>query len=450
VGRGPKPRPGLPPGPYLVVGLARSGVAAALALRSRGHEVLGSDTGPAGVPKLAAAAGRLRAAGVEVALDASGVDLAARARTLIKSPGVPQDAPAVRAARERGITVLGELELAWRLIPNEFVAVTGTNGKTTTTEWIGHVHREAARPVAVAGNVGTAASSLIGRLAGDVTVVCEASSFQLEDTIAFSPEAAVLLNLTPDHLDRHGTYDEYVAAKLRIFANQCNYDLAVAPADLAVADLGGCARRVTFGPGAGPELSERAGHLWWGEEPLVRLEEIALPGAHNVQNAMATAAVCLARGVEPEAVAAGLRTFAGVRHRLERIAAVDGVAWINDSKATNVDSTIVGLRAFPGAVHLIAGGRGKQQDFSPLATVVAERCVAVYLIGEAAGDLRRSLDATGVPLHDAGDLKRAVAMARARARAGETVLLSPACASYDQFPDFEARGDHFRALVEAG
>jgi len=212
----PKPRPPLPPGPYLVVGLARSGVAAALALRTRGLTVTGVDAGNAEDPALAKAAGRLRAAGVEVRLDASGVDLAARARTLIKSPGVPQDARAITAARSRGLTVLGELEFAWRLIPNEFVAVTGTNGKTTTTEWIGHVHREAGLPVAVAGNVGTAASSLIGRLDDDVTVVCEASSFQLEDSVAFSPEAAVLLNLSPDHLDRHGTCQAYVAAKLRI------------------------------------------------------------------------------------------------------------------------------------------------------------------------------------------------------------------------------------------
>ena len=192
-----KPRPPLPPGPYLVVGLARSGVAAALALRARGETVTGVDAGSGERPALAEAAGRLRDAGVEVRLDASGVDLAARARTLIKSPGVPQDAPAITAARARGAVVLGELELAWRLIPNEFIAVTGTNGKTTTTEWIGHVHREAGLPVAVAGNVGTAATSLVDRLPGDVTVVCEASSFQLEDTLAFSPEAAVLLNLSP-------------------------------------------------------------------------------------------------------------------------------------------------------------------------------------------------------------------------------------------------------------
>ena len=443
-----KPRPPLPGGPYLVVGLARSGVAAALALRALGQTVVGVDAGGSGRPALAQVAGRLREAGVEVRLDASGVDLAARARTLIKSPGVPQDAPPIRAARDRGAVVLGELELAWRLIPNEFVAVTGTNGKTTTTEWIGHVHREAGLPVAVAGNVGTAASSLVGGLPGDVTVVCEASSFQLEDTVAFSPEAAVLLNLSPDHLDRHPSYEDYVTAKLRIFVNQGNYDVAVAPADLGVEDLGGCARRVTFGSGPGPDLSERAGHLWWGEQPVVRVDEIALPGAHNGQNAMATAAVCLTRGLDPDAVATGLRTFAGVRHRLERIAVTDGVTWVNDSKATNVASTIVALQAFPGGIHLIAGGRGKQQDFSPLAPLVAERCRAVYLIGEAAAELADALEPSGVRLRQAGDLEHAVAMARAAAAAGEIVLLSPACASYDQYSDFEARGDHFRALVE--
>ena len=245
-----KLRPPLSPGPYLVVGLARSGVAAALALRARGEEVIGCDAGAPEEPTLQRAAGRLREAGVEVHLDASGAALVAHAGTLIKSPGVPQDAPAVLAARRRELPVYGELELAWRLLGNEFIAVTGTNGKTTTTEWIGHVHREAGLPVAVAGNVGTAVSSLVGALPGDATVVCEASSFQLEDSVAFSPEAAVLLNLAPDHLDRHPSYDDYVAAKLRVFANQGNDDIAVAPVDLDVVDLGGCARRVLFGSGA--------------------------------------------------------------------------------------------------------------------------------------------------------------------------------------------------------
>jgi UDP-N-acetylmuramoylalanine--D-glutamate ligase len=438
---GDHPRPALPGGPYLIVGLARSGEAAALALRARGEEVIGVDS------RAIANAGRLSEAGVEVHVDASGDALAARAGTLIKSPGVPADAPAVRAARSRGVPVLGELELGWRLLANEFIAVTGTNGKTTTTEWIGHVYRQAGEPVAVAGNVGTALSSLVGRVPAETTVVCEASSFQLEDTLAFAPEAAVLLNLAPDHLDRHGTFESYVAAKLRIFAHQGNHDLAVAPVDLQIEDLGGCARRVTFGARADASLSERSGWLWWEEQPLIAVGEISLPGAHNRENAMGAAAVCLARGLDAEAVASGLRTFKGVPHRLERVSAKNGVTWVNDSKATNVGSTLVALRAVTAPVHLIAGGRGKAQDFSPLAPLVAERCAAVYLIGEAADELADALAGTGVPLSLAGNLERAVSAAGVAARPGDTVLLSPACASFDQYRDFEARGEHFRALV---
>jgi UDP-N-acetylmuramoylalanine--D-glutamate ligase len=443
-----KPRPPLPPGPFLVAGLARSGEAAALLLRARGEQVIGCDAGPASDPRLALLAGRLSGAGVEVHLDASGQALAARAGTLVKSPGVPQLAPAIAAARARGIPVLGELELGWRLLANEFVAVTGTNGKTTTTEWIGHVHRVAAEPVAVAGNVGTALCTLVGKLDPAATVVCEASSFQLEDTTAFAPEAAVLLNLFPDHLDRHPSYEDYVAAKLRIFANQANDDVACAPDDLGVEDLGGCGRRVLFGHSPEAALSASAGYLWWDQRPLIAVGELALSGEHNLQNAMATAAVCLARAIDPQAVAEGLRTFAGVAHRLERIGARAGVAYVNDSKATNVASTIVALRAFAGGVHLIAGGRGKAQDFRPLAPLVAERCKAVYLVGEAAAELAGTLGQAGVPLHDVGDLDHAVAAGAAAARPGEVVLLSPACASFDQFRDFEARGDHFRALVQ--
>jgi UDP-N-acetylmuramoylalanine--D-glutamate ligase len=452
VGQPSKRRPPLPGGPYLVIGLARSGVAAAAALRARGEEVIGCDTRAARAgsdSELDDAVERLSRAGVEIHLDASGEAVAARAGTLIKSPGVPQLAPAIVAARARGVPVIGELELAWRLVSNEFVAVTGTNGKTTTTEWIGHVHRTAALPVAVVGNVGIAASTLAGTISPETTVVCEASSFQLEDTVAFAPEAAALLNLAPDHLDRHSTYEDYVAAKLKIFANQGNDDLAVAPADLGIEDLGGCARRVLFGAGDGDslELSDRAGYLWWDSAPLIAVDEIALPGPHNRANAMATAAVCLARGIERDAVAEALRTFTGVAHRLETIAVRDGVAYVNDSKATNVASAIVALESYDGGVHLIAGGRGKNQDFSALAEPVAERCAAVYLIGEATAELGAVLDPTRVVVHRSGILERAFTAAAASARPGDTVLLSPACASYDQYPDFEARGEHFRALV---
>ncbi len=438
-----KPRPDLPGGPYLVVGLARSGPAAALALRARGEEVIGID---AGSPDT----GRLRAAGVEVHLDTPGGDLVTRARTLVKSPGVPADAPVVTAARERGITVIGELELAWRLIPNEFVAVTGTNGKTTTTELLGHIHREAGLPVAVAGNVGTAVASLIGSLDPAATVVCETSSFQLEDTEAFAPEAAVLLNITEDHLDRHGTLEAYIAAKLQAFARQGNDDVAVYPCDVGIEDLGGCARRLCFGTEPEAELADRAGQLWWADEPLLPVDEIRLRGPHNRRNAMAAAAVALARGVDPDAVRAGLRTFAGVAHRLEEVTERDGVLWVNDSKATNVASTLVALQSFEGGVHLIAGGRGKGQSFDALRAPVAERCRAVYLIGEAANELAAALEGAGPPVHRCGDLERAAAHARGAARPGEVVLLSPACASYDQYPDFEARGEHFRALAMEG
>jgi UDP-N-acetylmuramoylalanine--D-glutamate ligase len=440
-------RPSLPGGPYLVVGLARSGIAAARALCARGETVIAHDAGSPESDSLRQAAAELRQAGAEVHLGGSGEGLLERARTVVKSPGVPSQAPVVAVARRTGLTVIGELELAWRLVPNPFIAITGTNGKTTTTEWVGHIFATAARPVAVAGNVGTAASSLVGRLHADAVVVCEASSFQLEDTLAFAPEVAVLLNLAPDHLDRHGTFEQYVAAKLLIFAHQGNDDVAIAPLGLGVEDLGGCARRVCVGVGPGAELSEQAGQLWWDEAPLLASAEISLPGAHNRANAMAAAAACLAYGVERDAVVEGLRTLAGVAHRLETVAVVDGVRYVNDSKATNVDSTLVALASYDDGVHLIAGGRGKGQDFSPLAVPVAKRCAAVYLIGEVAAELAEVLGGTGVEVVGSGTLECALSQATARARAGETVLLSPACASFDQFPDFEARGDRFRALV---
>jgi UDP-N-acetylmuramoylalanine--D-glutamate ligase len=421
------------------VGLARSGVAAALALRARGERVIGVDAGRAPTP------GRLAEAGVEVHLDDPGVYLLDRVATLVKSPGVPQSAAVVEAARARGIAVVGELELAWRLLPNDFVAVTGTNGKTTTTELIAHVHRTAGLPVTVAGNVGTAVASLVGELPPATTIVCESSSFQLEDTTAFAPDAAVLLNVTPDHLDRHGTFEAYREAKLNAFARQPASAVAVAPLGMTVP---GEAQRVSFGAGSRDLGIEGEALAWRGEE-LVSADELRLPGAHNLLNAAAAAAVCLARGVDADAVREGLRTFAGVPHRLEPIAELEGVAYVNDSKATNVDSTLVALRSYAAGVHLIAGGRTKAQDFAPLAPLVAERCAAVHLIGEGAGEIAAALATSGVPLVFAEDLERAVAGAHAAAHPGETVLLSPACASFDQYPDFEARGDHFRALVEA-
>jgi UDP-N-acetylmuramoylalanine--D-glutamate ligase len=450
-----KPRPSLPGGPFLVVGLARSGAAIARVLADRGETVIGVDSGS---PEQAAG---LEASGVEVSLGVDGTRQLDRARTLVKSPGVPQDAPVVIDARERGIEVTGELELAWRLIPNSFCAVTGTNGKTTTTELIGHLHRTAGRPVAVAGNVGTPLASLVGAVDPDAAVVCEASSFQLEDTNYFSPECAVFINLAADHLDRHGTVEDYLEAKLRIFANQGNDDVAVYNGDtpeLRGRDLGGCARLIRFCPAEGEaadpdcELGLSDGVIFAADEPLLRVEELQLLGSHNVENAMAAAAAALTSGLPRDAVAEGLRSFPGVRHRLERVREREGVLYVNDSKATNVASALAGIRAFEGGVRLIAGGRPKQESFAPLAPVVAERCAACYLIGEAAermaSELAPAAEAS-VEITEVGTLERAVEDAAAGAKPGEVVLLSPACASFDAFKDFEQRGDRFRELVEA-
>jgi UDP-N-acetylmuramoylalanine--D-glutamate ligase len=435
-------RPPLPGGPYLIVGLGRSGVAAGLALVARGEQVVGVDRGRPDV----AALGELT-----THLGSDGVDLLEGVSTLVKSPGVPGSASVVRTARGRGINVIGELELAWRLLENDFIAVTGTNGKTTTVELIGQIHREAGLDVAVAGNVGLALSALLepGRLTTGATIVCEASSFQLEDTVDFAPDAAVLLNVSDDHLDRHGTAEAYLAAKLEIFARQADAAVAVAPEGFEIPV--GAARRVRFGSGPDAELADRDGSLWWGETRLLGVDEIRLRGRHNRLNAMAAAAATLARGVPIDAVRAGLAGFAGVPHRLEDVATLDGVLYVNDSKATNVAGTLVALESFPaGTVHLILGGQGKGQSFEPLRSPVAERCAGVYLIGQDAPLIAAALGGLQdpIPTRDSEGLERAVSQARGAARPGDVVLLSPACASFDQFTDFEHRGQRFRELVD--
>jgi UDP-N-acetylmuramoylalanine--D-glutamate ligase len=431
-----RPRPPLPPGPWLVVGLARSGAAAAAMLRGHG-EVIGVD---AGHPELPAAL-----EGVDLHLGTDGVDLLERAATVVKSPGVPQEAPVIAAARERGVEVVGELELAWRLLPGpEFVAVTGTNGKTTTAELLGAIHRAAGIEVAVAGNVGTPLSRLAADGARPLeVVVCECSSFQLEDASAFAPECALLLNLDEDHLDRHGSFERYREAKLAIFANQGPGDVAVAPPQLLPQTA---AERVAFGP-AGADLELAEGALRWRGEQVIAAADLRLRGAHNLENAMGAAAASLARGIDGEAVRAALATFAGVPHRLEEVAELDGVLYVNDSKATNVASARVGLEAFDGGVHAILGGSLKGGGFAALRDAVEQRCAAAYLIGEAEDELARDLEGA-TPLRRCGTLDRAVAVAAAAASAAEVVLLSPACASYDQFEDFEERGRRFAELVE--
>jgi len=410
-------RPPLPAGPYLVVGLARSGLAAARMLHAHG-EVLACDRGRPELPP-----------GFDAQLESEGLELLDRAALVVKSPGVPSQAPVIAAARARGMPVLGELELAWRLLPNRFVAVTGTNGKTTTVELLGAIWREAGLAVAVAGNVGTPLASLVGNLEAEATVVCEVSSFQAEDSVELAPDTALLLNVSEDHLDRHGTLEAYRHAKLSLFARQHAGQLAVAPTGF---ELPGRARRIGFGDPS--------------ELPLAP-EEIRLRGPHNLENAMAASAVALSNRVPAAAVASALRGFAGVPHRLEEVGTVAGVLYVNDSKATNVASARRGIESFDGGVHAILGGSLKGSDFGGLRPAVAARCRACYLIGEAAAQLAGDLEDTGVSLRMSGNLETAVRDAAAAAQPGEVVLLSPACASYDQFRDYEARGDRFRSLV---
>ncbi|MEX1142267.1 MAG: UDP-N-acetylmuramoyl-L-alanine--D-glutamate ligase [Thermoleophilaceae bacterium] len=442
-------RPPLPAGPFLVVGLARSGEAAARMLAGRGEEVLGCDSGTPSVDL----------PGIEAHTGVDGVALLDRGvRTVVKSPGVPSDAPVAVEARRRGIGVVGELELAWRLLPNRFVAVTGTNGKTTTVELLGAIWRAARLPVAVAGNVGTPLSSLVGEIDPQATVICEASSFQLEDSSAFAPEVAVLLNVEEDHLDRHGDLAAYRDAKARIFANQTPADHAVTPPDLRPR---GRARWIGFGAGVDDGAHVAEGAIRFGETPVLPVGELRIRGAHNLDNALAATAAALAGwhaqdrdgggrapDVTPAAVADALRTFPGVEHRLEEVATIAGVLYVNDSKATNPASALRGIEAFEGGVHAILGGSLKGGGFAALRPAVAARCRACYLVGPAADLIAADLDGAA-PLHRCEDLERAVDAATAAARPGDVVLLSPACASFDAFRDYEQRGARFKELARA-
>ena len=408
----------------LVLGLARSGEAAASALAARGVEVVGVDR------RADLDVGRLHSQGVEVHLGADDPLLLDGVDVLVKSPGVPSEATLVAAARERGVTVWSEVELGARLLPNPILGVTGTNGKTTTAELLGKIFEAAGRPVAVAGNVGRPLTGLAGALPEEAWVVCELSSFQLEDIHDFRPRIAILLNLTPDHLDRHGTFERYREMKLRVFENQGAEDVAVVPRDFP--SVPGDARRAEFAPD--------------DELPA----EPSIVGQHNRENAAAATAAARAAGIPDDAIAEGLSTFQGVPHRLELVREVEGVRFVNDSKATNPEAASQALTAYPPGLRLILGGSLKGTPFKGLARAAGERGVArAYLIGEAADDLAEALAAEGVRFTHSGNLEAAVRDAFADAEDGEVVLLSPACASYDQFESFEERGTRFRELVEA-
>jgi len=448
-------RPSLPEGPFLVVGLGRSGQAVARMLKGTGAEVRGCDAGePSGASALAAE-------GIDVTLSDQSLDLLEGIGTVVKSPGVPRSAELVASALDRGLEVTGELELAWRLLPNVFCAITGTNGKTTVAEMVGHIYRTSGRPVEVAGNIGRPVASLVGSTDPESTVVCECSSFQLEDSSAFAPEVAVLLNLAPDHLDRHRSMDEYLAAKLKIFANQVEGDYAVVNAadpSLASVEIPGEAAEIGFCPsdttaprrkvGCSAGISDDV--LEWRGEAVIGVKEIPLVGAHNLGNAAAAAAASLVSGISAESVADGLSSFSGLPHRLEVIGSHGGVLYVNDSKATNVAAAVAAIGSFEGGVRVILGGSSKDEPYEPLLEMVQSRCVACYLTGEAASEIDSALTparGAGVEIVPCERFDDAVNGAMDAAREGEVVLLAPACASFDAFADFEQRGDRFRELV---
>jgi len=399
----------------LVLGVARSGRAAASALAGLGVQVVAADRSPA------ADAGRLAADGVEVRLGSEEESLLEGVELVVKSPGVPGESPLAAAARARGIPLWSEVELGYRLLHgNPVIGVTGTNGKTTTTELLGAIVRAAGRPVEVAGNVGLPLTEAALRAGPETTVVCELSSFQLEDVDAFACDVAVLLNLEPDHLDRHGTFEAYRDAKLRIFER---------------------ARARVVPRGTGLDGIEFAADDPLPAEPLI-------PGAHNRENAAAATAAARAAGIADDAIAEALRTFAGVPHRLELVRELGGVRYVNDSKATNTAAARRGVAAYDAPLRLILGGSLKGEDFGAFARDLPVNVRSVYLIGQATEELAAALDAAGRAYSRDGDLARALQHAHADAEPGDVVLLSPAAASYDQFDNFEQRGDTFRRLVE--
>ncbi|HEU5195352.1 MAG TPA: UDP-N-acetylmuramoyl-L-alanine--D-glutamate ligase [Methylomirabilota bacterium] len=434
-----------------VVGLAKSGIAAARLLHAAGAQVTAADAKP--LESLGREAAALRELGVRFvtgAVDAGATDL------VVVSPGVPLDGPQLAPARAIDVPIIGELELGWRAMEADTIAITGTNGKTTTTALTGALLADQPRPVLVGGNIGTPLAAHALTFPVDGLVVAEVSSFQLETVRTFQPRVAAVLNITPDHLDRHGDFAAYVDAKARIFLNQTAADCAVLNADDA--------------PAAALARRTRAHVLWFSRqraldhgvfvrdgwmaaklnghvEEIMPLAEIALRGQHNVENVLAAAACALWLGLAPEAIRRAVGRFRAVEHRIEFVRDVRGVQFYNDSKGTNVASTIKALESFGERVVLIAGGKGKGQDFAPLAEAARGRVGHVVTIGEDGPKIAAAVAAAGIPSSTAPTMAAAIETARAQAGAGDVVLLSPACASFDMFQNYEHRGDVFKKLV---
>ncbi|MFQ5662487.1 MAG: UDP-N-acetylmuramoyl-L-alanine--D-glutamate ligase [Terriglobia bacterium] len=438
----------------LVVGLARTGAAAARVLAARGARVTVSEQRPESA--VAAEAAGLRALGVEVECGRHSDGTFVAADLIVLSPGVPLSLPQLRKAREKGIEIISELELAWRFLRGTVVAVTGSNGKTTTVALLGKIFAQAGRHLQVGGNIGIPLITLVEGARDDSVNVVEVSSFQLEAITSFRPRVAALLNLTPDHLDRHVVMSEYVAAKARLFGYQQQEDFAIFNADdrwcgaLAPEVR---ARRFWFSRRRRLDVGTFLENGWLvfangvTPEPVLLREEIRLRGEHNLENVLA--AVCAARllGVSPEAIRDAVAHFEGVEHRLEFVAEIEGVRYYNDSKATNVDAALKAIHAFAGNLIIILGGLDKGADFRLLRDSMRHRARQVLLIGAAREKIAAQL-ANGLPIEILETLPEAVARAAALAVPGDTVLLAPACASFDQFDNFEHRGRVFKEEVQ--
>jgi UDP-N-acetylmuramoylalanine--D-glutamate ligase len=436
----------------LVVGLARTGLVTALFTAGYGATVTATDERPE--TELAETAEKLRAAGAKLELGRH-VDASFLEQDLIVvSPGVPSTLPALQAARKKNIPVWSEIELAWRFLRGKLIAITGSNGKTTTTALVAHILKTSNIPTLVGGNIGTPLLALVETSTDPAVTVAEISSFQLETIEAFRPEIGVLLNLTPDHLDRHGTFEDYAHAKMRMFENQLERDIALLNADdpeittrmPAKPHIFWFSRQKRVANGAFLRDNEIIFRNEGSETVLARRDQIPLRGDHNVENVLAACAAAYLAGATPEAIAGGVKSFRGVEHRLEFVADISGVQFYNDSKATNVDAAVKAIQAFPGPLLVILGGKDKGSPYTPLHDLLHERARMALLIGEAAGKIAADLQGA-VEINHAGTLERAVQIAIERAQPGDTVLLAPACSSFDQFENYEQRGRVFKELV---
>jgi UDP-N-acetylmuramoylalanine--D-glutamate ligase len=437
----------------LVVGLGRSGVASALFLRSRSARVTVSDA--KSEDQLREQIPTLLDAGIAVETGAHGERTFRNQDLIVVSPGVPVDAEPLVQARALGQPVIGEIELASQFLSGPIVAITGSNGKTTTTTLIGEILMASGLKTLVGGNIGTAAISLVEKATSETTIVLEVSSFQLETILRFRPKVAVVLNVTPDHLDRHRTFAAYVDAKARIFENQQSDDFAVLNADDATCvELAARSRAQVFWFSRKGDVEagafDRDGQVIFvrngREQQIMPVSEIPLKGSHNLENVLAAACASSLMGCAPEKIRAAIRNFKAVEHRLEYVATVRGVEYYNDSKATNVDATIKALESFPANIHLILGGKDKGSDYTVLNDLLRQRVKSVYIIGAAAEKIQAHTKGA-TQIVSSGTIELAVKQATAAAQPGDVVLLAPACASFDQFQNYEHRGRVFKQLV---